>query len=83
MTSDKFRKLKFLAMQRGDLITEDFLMSFIEKNRELIESSDVEGLVKIMELEDPIFKDLVFGGKDIEGMEFDKFWLDKLRSFRL
>ena len=70
-------------MQRGDLITEDFLMSFIEKNRELIESSDVEGLVKIMELEDPIFKDLVFGGKDIEGMEFDKFWLDKLRSFRL
>ena len=83
MTSDKFRKLKFLAMQRGDLITEDFLLSFIEKNRELIESSDVEGLVKIMELEDPIFKDLVFGGKDIEGMEFDKFWLDKLRSFKL
>ncbi len=83
MTSDKFRRLKFLAMQRGDLITEDFLLSFIEKNRELIESSDVEGLVKIMELEDPIFKDLVFGGKDIEGIEFDKFWLDKLRSFKL
>ena len=83
MTSDKFRRLKFLAMQRGDLITEDFLLSFIEKNRELIESSDVEGLVKIMELEDPIFKDLVFGGKDIEGKNFDQFWLDKLRSFRL
>ena len=74
MSSEIIKKIKFLATKRGDLITEEFLMAFVEKYSDLIQSMNAEGLVEIMQLEDPLFKDLVLSGKDIKGKKFDQFW---------
>ncbi len=83
MSSRIIKKIKFLASKRGDLITEEFLIAFVEKYSDLIQSRDAEGLVEIMELEDPLFKELVFSGKNIKGKKFDQYWLEKLRNFKL
>ncbi len=83
MSSEIIKKIKFLATKRGDLITEEFLIAFVEKYSDLIQSRNAEGLIEIIELEDPVFKELVFSGKNIAGKEFDQFWLEKLRNFKL
>ncbi len=83
MSSQVLKKIKFLATKRGDLITEEFLIAFVEKYSDLIQSRNAEGLVEIMQLEDPLFKELVFSKKDIAGKKFDQFWLEKLRNFKL
>ncbi|GEM_PF-3983971 len=82
MFSLKIKKLEYLATNRGDLVTEDFLVSFIRENRHLITEENIDSLIEILELEDPVFKDVVFKGKDPE-RELDTFWLKKLRSYRL
>ncbi len=82
MFSLKLKKLEYLATNRGDLITEEFLVSFVEKNRNIINEENIDGLIEILELDDPSFKDIIFGGKTPE-KKLDSFWLEKLRNFKL
>ncbi len=83
MFSLKLKRLEYLATNRGDLITEEFLVSFINKNRDLITEDNIDRLIEILELDDPTFKDIIFGGKNTGDKKFDSFWLEKLRSFKL